>query len=44
MEYFEKHIQENDAKKTILDDNPVPEIMGGPKVIDEYLKETPSRS
>ena len=44
MEHFEKHIQENDAKNTILDDNPVPEIMGGPKVIDKYLKEMPSKS
>ena len=32
-------MEENDVKKTILDDNPVPEIMGGPKVIDDYLKE-----
>ena len=39
MEHFEKHIQENDVKKTILDDYPVPEIMGSPKVIDDYLKE-----
>ena len=39
IEHFEKWIKETDVQETILDDNPVPENMGGPKAIDDYLKE-----
>ena len=39
IEHFEKYIKESDLQETMLDDNPVPEKMGGPKAIDDYLKE-----
>ena len=39
IENFEKYIKESDVQETILDDYPVPENMGGPKAIDDYLTE-----
>ena len=39
IEHFEKYIKETDVHETILDDNPVPENMVGPKAIDDCLKE-----
>ena len=39
IEHFEKYIKETDVQETILDDNLVPENMGGSKAIDDYLKE-----
>ena len=39
IEHFEKYIKESDLQETMLDDNPVPENMGSPKAIDDYLKE-----
>ena len=39
IEHFEKYIKESDLQETMLDDNPVPEKIGGPKTIDDYLKE-----
>ena len=38
IEHFAKYIKETDVQETILDDNPLPEKMGGLKAIDDYLK------
>ena len=40
IEHFEKYIEKSDVQETILDDNPVLGNIGGPKTIDDYLKET----